>query len=115
MMNDKYIAPCPHCGSSAREARYSGAPVIWCNNEKCFGGMGGEEFEGIADDLLACWNSRATANFTSVPWLGLSIDGVEVPADRCIVAYDFSSLNTGTGGIAFEKSNAFTLKGDGDE
>lgn len=59
MTNNLDLLPCPFCGGPAEHATYSGNPVIWCRGDAdCLGMMGGEEFDGTAEDLARAWNRR---------------------------------------------------------
>jgi hypothetical protein len=55
------LLPCPFCGSQAKLTIYSGSPAVFCDRIKdgCEALMGGEEYEGTENYLVACWNKRA--------------------------------------------------------
>lgn len=59
MSDQLKLLPCPFCGGPAEHSTYSGAPVIWCKAfGECQGMMGGEEYDGTAEQLAASWNTR---------------------------------------------------------
>jgi hypothetical protein len=61
MSSEIELLPCPFCGSQAKLTIYSGSPAIFCDRIKdgCEALMGGEEYEGTENYLVACWNKRA--------------------------------------------------------
>lgn len=58
MSNQAKLLPCPFCSAHAKQGLHSGAPVIWCQGENCEAMMGGEEYSGTEEQLVASWNAR---------------------------------------------------------